>query len=422
MSAKIQSVKGMNDILPSQSPTWQSVETVLRKVAELYAYQEIRTPVLEKTTLFRQALGEATDIIEKEMYAFEDAGGEHLCMRPENTASVVRAGIQHGLFYHNQIRLWYMGPMFRRDRPQKGRYRQFSQFGMEAIGWPNPEIDAEIIMASAKIWGLLGLQDIRLCLNTLGSNLSRERFKEALVTYLSDYKNELDVDSQRRLKTNPLRILDSKNQRTQDILNQAPQINDFIDSQESDHFAHICDLLTQSSIAFHIDASLVRGLDYYTSTVFEWVTDANGAQNAICGGGRYDGLIALHGGANTPACGFALGLDRLVECYQAQQHGNVTEQLDIYLITLSSNDSSLSTKIGESLRNAGYKTAMNHGAGKLKSQLKKANANGAKIALILGESESTQGVIQVKPLRGQGETQNIATSNLLNFIETNQLL
>ena len=268
MSSKLQSVKGMNDLLPAQSPYWQFVERVLREIAGAYAYDEIRTPILEKTALFVQSIGAQTDIVEKEMFAFEDAGGELLCMRPENTASVVRAGVQHGLFHNTQARLWYMGPMFRRERPQKGRYRQFSQFGMEAIGWSGAEADVEVILAGARIWKALGVKDVHLYLNSLGSDDCRARYRAALVVFLKQHLDALDADGRRRLESNPLRILDSKNPDTQRILGDAPVINDYLDDDASAHFAQVRRLLDDAGVAYTIDSSLVRGLDYYTSTVF----------------------------------------------------------------------------------------------------------------------------------------------------------
>jgi len=416
MSNKLQSVKGMNDLLPAQSPVWQFVEARLREVANAYAYDEIRTPILEKTALFVQSIGEQTDIVEKEMFAFEDNGGEHLCMRPENTASVVRAGVQHGLFHNTQARLWYMGPMFRRERPQKGRYRQFSQFGMEAFGWSGPEADVEVMLAGARTWQALGVKDVHLYLNSLGSDSCRAAYRDALVEYLQQHFEQLDNDSQRRLQSNPLRILDSKHPGTRKILEHAPIISDYLDEDASAHFARVCSLLESAGIDYTIDAGLVRGLDYYTSTVFEWKTTRLGAQNTVCAGGRYDDLVARRGGRSTPACGFAMGMERLVELLAEEGSTPSANQLDAYLISLDAQASPKAMQIAEELRNVGLNVASSHGAGKLKSQLKKADLSGADFALILGQSELDAGEIQLKPLRGQFESQNVAFDQLESLI------
>ncbi len=418
MSSKLQSVKGMNDLLPTQSPYWQFVEQVLREIASAYAYDEIRTPILEKTALFVQSIGEQTDIVEKEMFAFEDAGGEFLCMRPENTASVVRAGVQHGLFHNTQARLWYMGPMFRRERPQKGRYRQFSQFGMEAVGWSGAEADVEVMLAGARIWKALGVKDVHLYLNSLGSDGCRTRYRTALVDFLKQHVDALDADSSRRLESNPLRILDSKNPDTQRILEDAPVITDYLDAEESAHFAQVRHLLDDARVAYTIDSSLVRGLDYYTSTVFEWKTAKLGAQNTICAGGRYDDLVERRGGQSTPACGFAMGIERLVELLIEEQNALRIKALDVWFISLDTEANQAAFRLAEKLRDTGLTVAMNHGVGKLKSQLKKADASGAQFALILGSTELEQGVVQVKPLRGQFESQNVAFDAVLELIHS----
>jgi len=422
MNHKLQSVKGMNDLLPSQSAAWQFVESVLREVANAYAYEEIRTPILEKTALFVQSIGEQTDIVEKEMFAFEDAGGEHLCMRPENTASVVRAGVQHGLLHNTQARLWYMGPMFRRERPQKGRYRQFYQFGMEAFGWSGAEADVEVILAGARIWKALGVKDVRLCLNTLGSDSCRANYREALVAYLKQHFDALDADSQRRLETNPLRILDSKNPQTRDILQGAPLIKDYLDEAASTHFARVCNMLGEAGIDYQVDQSLVRGLDYYTSTVFEWKTGKLGAQNTVCAGGRYDDLVARRGGRATPACGFAMGMERLIELLAEEGNSPPLNTVDAYFISLDDESNTAAMKLAEILRDEGLAVAMNHGVGKLKSQLKKADQSGAKFALILGQAELAALEVQLKPLRGQFEAQNVALDQLGQFIRNHNSL
>lgn len=416
MSQKLQSVKGMNDLLPVQSPVWQFVESTLREVARAYAYDEIRTPILEKTALFVQSIGEQTDIVEKEMFAFEDIGGEHLCMRPENTASVVRAGVQHGLFHNTQARLWYMGPMFRRERPQKGRYRQFSQFGMEAFGWAGPQADVEVMLAGARIWKALGVQDVHLYINSLGSDACRARYRKALVEYLQQHFDKLDADSQRRLESNPLRILDSKHPLTREVLESAPVISEYLNETAAAHFAAVCEMLESAGIAFTVDATLVRGLDYYTSTVFEWKTTRLGAQNTVCAGGRYDDLVERRGGRSTPACGFAMGMERLVELLAEEGSSPSVDCLDAYLISLDNETGSAAMGIAENLRNAGLTIATNHGAGKLKAQLKKADLSGAQFALILGPVELESKEIQLLPLRGQSERQNIAFDQLEHII------
>ena len=418
MSCKLQSVKGMNDLLPAQSPYWQYIEQVLRKIADAYGYAEIRTPILEKTALFVQSIGEQTDIVEKEMFAFEDAGGEFLCMRPECTASVVRAGVQHGLFHNTQARLWYMGPMFRRERPQKGRYRQFSQFGMEAIGWSGAEADVEVILAGARIWKALGVKDVHLYLNSLGSDDCRVRYRAALVGYLTQHIEALDTDSQRRLDSNPLRILDSKNPDTQRILEHAPVINDYLDDTASAHFMRVCSMLDDEGVAYTIDSSLVRGLDYYTSTVFEWKTGKLGAQNTVCAGGRYDDLIERRGGQSSPACGFAMGMERLVELLMEEHNALQIKPLDVWFISLDIQANQAAFRLTESLRDRGLTVAMNLGVGKLKSQLKKADASGAQFALILGQTELEQGVVQLKPLRGQFERQDVAFDAVFDTINS----
>ena len=419
MSGKLQSVKGMNDLLPGQSPYWQFIEQVLRDIASAYGYEEIRTPILEKTALFVQSIGEQTDIVEKEMFAFEDTGGEQLCMRPENTASVVRAGVQHGLLHNTQARFWYMGPMFRRERPQKGRYRQFSQFGMEAFGWAGAEADAEVMLAGARIWKALGVRDVHLYLNSLGSEACRRHYREALVDYLRQHFEALDADSQRRLDSNPLRVLDSKVAATQAILAEAPRINDYFDDEAREHFATVCRLLDDAGIAYTVDPGLVRGLDYYTSTVFEWKTGRLGAQNTVCAGGRYDDLVERRGGRPTPACGFAMGMERLVELLLEEDNPLEVNAVDAWLISLDREANPAAFRLAESLRDAGVSVAMNHGVGKLKSQLKKADASGARFALLLGQTEMEQGVVQVKPLRGQFDSRDIAFDAVAELLKAN---
>lgn len=414
MSNKIQVVKGMNDLLPGQIEHWHRVEAVLRDVAWRYGYQEIRTPVLEKTELFRQSIGEQTDIVEKEMYVFEDAGGVSLALRPEATASTVRAGNQHGLFHNRQQRLWYMGPMFRREKPQKGRYRQFHQFGIEAFGWPGPDVDAEVIRVGARVWKELGVTDVRLHLNTLGSPESRARYRDALRDYFDSHRDALDEDSLRRLERSPLRILDSKVPRTREVVDSAPSLMEFIDPDGRRSFEALVESLQASGIEPVVDDRLVRGLDYYTSTVFEWVTDQLGAQSAVCAGGRYDGLVEMRGGRPTPAIGFAMGIERLVELMSVQSAHEDEIALDVYLVSLVAQQ--VAVTIGERLRDAGFRVCEHCGGGKLANRMKRADQSGARFAVIIGEEEANDGSVQLKDLRGDLGQRKIPLEELVETL------
>ena len=414
MSSKIQAVKGMNDLLPGDITHWHEVERVLRDVAWRYGYQEIRTPILEKTELFKQSIGDQTDIVEKEMYVFQDAGDVSLAMRPEATASTVRAGIQHGLFHNQQQRLWYMGPMFRREKPQKGRYRQFHQFGVEAFGWPGADIDAEVIRIGARVWKELGVSNVSLQLNTLGSPVTRLKWRDELREYFSAHRDSLDEDSLRRLERNPLRILDSKVAQTIAIVDGAPSIIDYLDDDARTNFETLCDSLERSAITVNINPRLVRGLDYYTSTVFEWVTDKLGAQSAVCAGGRYDGLIEARGGRSTPGVGFAMGVERLVELMHVESVHQTDSLLDVYVISLA--DQQLAVETAESLRDLGIRAGEHCGGGKLKNQMKRADASGARFAVIIGEQELADNAVQLKDLRGSGGQQIIARDNLTSEV------
>ena len=388
----------MNDLLPDQVPVWHRVEAVLRDVSEQYGYHEIRTPMVEKTALFTQSIGDQTDIVEKEMYTFVDAGEESLTLRPESTASTVRACIQHGLIHNRQIRLWYMGPMFRRERPQRGRYRQFHQFGVEALGWPGPDIDGEIIRIGERIWKELGIQGLVLELNTLGSERSRMAYRQALTGFLTEQRDCLDEVSLRRLHANPLRILDSKSPQVQAVLKDAPVLQDFMEAGEQEHFASLCRSLAQSGIACRINPKLVRGLDYYSGTVFEWITDRLGAQSAVCAGGRYDKLIANRGGKDTPAIGFAMGLERLIELVMLQSGKAETQPVHAYMIDLTDSPD-VTIRIAEKLRDKGLNVIGHCGERKLRHQLKKADQSGAILALIRGQDEAESGVVQLKHLQ-----------------------
>ncbi|MBQ0757280.1 MAG: histidine--tRNA ligase [Amphritea sp.] len=332
--AKIKAIRGMNDILPDQTPVWQFLENSVKSVLGAYGYSEIRMPIVEQTDLFKRSIGEVTDIVEKEMYTFDDRNGESLTLRPEGTASCVRAGEEHGLLFNQTQRLWYQGPMFRYEKPQKGRYRQFHQIGVETFGMASADIDAEVIMLSARLWKELGILDsVTLQLNSLGSNEARAEYKDALVAYLTERKDKLDEDSQRRLTTNPLRVLDSKDPQTQSMLDDAPSLTDYLDDESREHFADLCDMLDRAGITYELNPRLVRGLDYYCKTVFEWVTDKLGAQGTVCAGGRYDGLVKQLGGRPTPAVGFAMGVERLILLLETLEvvPDNLKQPFDLYL-------------------------------------------------------------------------------------------
>ena len=406
----------MNDILPGETSRWQYLEDTLREVAHAYGYQEIRLPVLEKTELFKRSIGEVTDIVEKEMYTFDDRNGDSLTMRPEGTASCVRACMQHGLL-HNQVqRLWYAGPMFRHERPQKGRYRQFHQIGIEAFGMAGPDIDAEIIFMSARMWQRLGLQGAVLQINSLGTVAARADYRTALVDYLRAREDGLDEDSLRRLDSNPLRILDSKNPAMQGLIEAAPRLPDYLDDESREHFAQLCALLDAAGLEYEINPRLVRGLDYYSKTVFEWVTDQLGAQGTICAGGRYDGLVEYLGGKPTPAFGFALGLERLLALLEAGAVEMPAQQPHVYLVLSGQAAVQRGMVFAEQLRDAvpGLQLQSNCGDGSFKSQFKRADKSGAQLALVMGDDEVAQGNVILKSLRDDsGQTmlaqQDVAT-------------
>ncbi|MEM7195522.1 MAG: histidine--tRNA ligase [Pseudomonadota bacterium] len=408
--SKIQSVKGMNDLLPDTIDQWHRIESSIRQVAWQYGYQEIRTPILEKTELFKQSIGDQTDIVEKEMYTFADAGDVSLTMRPEATASTVRACNQHGLLHNQQQRLWYMGPMFRRERPQKGRYRQFHQFGIEAFGWNGPDIDAEIIQVGARLWKNLGIRDISLLVNTLGSESSRKTYRSELQAYLQRYEADLDADSRRRLHSNPLRVLDSKAEKTREILEQAPKMGDFLDPDALAHFEGFRGLLEAMEIPYTVDDRLVRGLDYYTSTVFEWVTGSLGAQSAVCAGGRYDNLVEHRGGKPTPAIGFAMGVERLIELAAIETEIDQKRCPDIYVIPVDAAQQSLAIKLAERLRDANLFVVTHCGGGKIRNQMKRADSSGATLTLMLGESEVASGSVTVKRMRAETDPGDASTA------------
>jgi histidyl-tRNA synthetase len=402
MAAAIQPVRGMNDVLPDATPLWQWVEAKAREVFEAYGYRELRMPLVERTELFSRSIGEVTDIVEKEMYSFTDRNGDQLSLRPEATASCVRAAISNGLIHNQQQRLWYSGPMFRYERPQKGRYRQFHQLGAEALGFAGPDADAELILMSARLWHSLGLKDLKLELNSLGTAASRRAYRALLVEYFGAQRERLDEDSLRRLEQNPLRILDSKHPGMQALIAAAPSITDHLDSQSADHFNELKAILNAAGLPFRVNPRLVRGLDYYSHTVFEWLTDQLGAQAAVCSGGRYDGLVAELGGRDTPAAGWALGVERLVEL--VQDIAPPAPAPHAYLVPGGRAAQAAAFALGESLRNAlqGLRLVTHCGEGSLKAAMKKADKSGATLALILGDAELAGGHVVLKPLRSGG--------------------
>jgi histidyl-tRNA synthetase len=404
----------MHDILPGDLNVWSHLETVVREVVESYGYREIRLPLLEHTELFKRSIGTATDIVEKEMYTFLDANGESLTLRPEATASVVRAGLTHGLFHNQRQKLWTAGPMFRYEKPQQGRYRQFYQFDIEAIGYDGPDVDAELIIMSARMWRRLNLSRLELQINSLGTPASRQTYRAALVEYFSDVKNVLDSDSIRRLERNPLRILDSKNPDMQAIITAAPVMLDFLDEESIEHFAGLRALLDAAGVEYTINPRLVRGLDYYSRTVFEWVTDALGSQGAICSGGRYDGLVEKLGGRATPAVGWAMGIERLVALFEVCGGVVRAANPDVYVAALGAGTEMRALSLAEQLRDdvPGIRIEMNMGGGSFKAQMKRADKSGAMYALIMGEQELADKSIGFKPLRSANEQETVALQDL----------
>ncbi|MBG6502127.1 histidine--tRNA ligase [Pseudomonas aeruginosa] len=414
MSKSLQAIRGMNDILPEQTPAWRYLERTFAGLLDGYGYSEIRLPILEFTELFARGIGEGTDVVDKEMYTFLDRNGESLTMRPEGTAGCVRAVLEHGLSGGGQVqKLWYTGPMFRYEKPQKGRYRQFHQIGVEVFNLPGPDIDAELIILTWRLWQKLGMADaVTLQLNTLGSSEARARYREALVAYLQERFEQLDEDSQRRMTTNPLRILDSKVESTQALLVGAPTLHDYLDEESIAHFEGLKARLDAVGLRYEINQKLVRGLDYYCRTAFEWVTDKLGAQGTVCGGGRYDGLVSQFGGKPTPGVGFAMGVERLVLLLETL--GVIPAELnrpaDLYVCAFGEPAELAALTLAEQLRSAipGIRLLVNAGAGSFKSQFKKAAKSGARFALILGEDEVANRVVGFKPLRDEGEQQSIA--------------
>ncbi|MCI7479359.1 MAG: histidine--tRNA ligase [[Pasteurella] aerogenes] len=416
MAKTIQAIRGMNDCSPTESPLWQWVEGKVRSVLQNYGYSEVRMPIVESTPLFARAIGEVTDVVSKEMYTFWD-NDEQLTLRPEGTAGCVRAAIEHGWIYNNEQRLWYLGPMFRHERPQKGRYRQFHQAGVEVFGIANPEIDAELILLTARLWKELGIfEHVTLQLNSIGSLQARQNYRAALVAFLEQHLDLLSEEEKERLVKNPLRILDSKNEVLQKVLNDAPKLLDYLDDDSREHFAQVCALLDAMGIQYEVNPKLVRGLDYYNKTVFEWVTSALGAQGTVCGGGRYDGLVEQLGGHAACGVGFAMGLERLVLLVQeVNQYIDLPRAVDIYVIYAGENTTLAAFQLAEKLRTElpHLRTMTHCSGGNFKKQFKRADKNAAKIALVIGESEVAQGQVIVKDLLGGVEQQSVALDDVV---------
>ncbi|KHT02803.1 histidine--tRNA ligase [Pectobacterium brasiliense] len=421
MAKNIQAIRGMNDYLPAETALWQRIENSLKQVLSGYGYNEIRLPIVEQTPLFKRAIGEVTDVVEKEMYTFDDRNGDSLTLRPEGTAGCVRAGIEHGILYNQEQRLWYVGPMFRYERPQKGRYRQFHQLGCEVFGLQGPDIDAELILMTARWWRVLGIADhVKLELNSIGSLDARARYREALVAFLEQHKDQLDEDCLRRMYTNPLRVLDTKNPQIQVLLNDAPVLTDYLDDESRAHFEALGELLTQSGIPYTVNPRLVRGLDYYNRTVFEWVTTSLGSQGTVCAGGRYDGMVEQLGGHATPAVGFAMGLERLVLLVQSVNPDFKAQSgVDVYLISSGAGTQVAAMQLAEKLRDAlpQLKLMTNYGGGNFKKQFARADKWGARVALVLGENEVAAGQVVVKNL-SNGEQDTLAQADVASRLAT----
>ena len=420
MAKNIQAIRGMNDCSPTESPLWQWIEGQVRQILSSYGYSEVRTPIVESTPLFARAIGEVTDVVSKEMYTFWD-NDEQLTLRPEGTAGCVRAAIEHGWIYNNEQRLWYMGPMFRHERPQKGRYRQFHQAGVEVFGISTPEIDAELIILTARLWKALGIdQHVSLQLNSIGSLEARANYRSALVAFLENHQDLMSEEEKERLVKNPLRILDTKNQALQDVLDGAPKLLDYLDDESREHFAQLCGLLDAVGIQYEINPKLVRGLDYYNKTVFEWVTSALGAQGTVCGGGRYDGLVEQLGGHATSGVGFAMGLERLVLLVQEVNKSiPVKSAVDIYVVYQGEGTTLAAFQLAEKLRSElpHLSTMLHCSGGNFKKQFKRADKSGATLALVLGESEVQNNQVVVKHLLGAEEQQTIDVDNLIEHVK-----
>ncbi|MEY2697772.1 MAG: histidine--tRNA ligase [Pseudomonadota bacterium] len=421
MSEKIQAIRGMHDVLPEQSPHWQRVEAELRRVMAAYGYQEIRLPIVEKTELFKRSIGEVTDIVEKEMYTFDDRNGDSLTLRPEGTAGCLRACLEHGLL-HNQIqKLWYLGPMFRHERPQKGRYRQFYQFGVETYGLAGPDIDLELILLCRRLWRALGIESqLRLEINSLGTAAERLEYRKGLVAYFRQHLDQLDEDSLRRLETNPLRILDSKNPDLKAVIAGAPVLTEALGEVSRAHFDRLLTDLEAQGVAYVVNPRLVRGLDYYSNTVFEWITESLGAQGTVCAGGRYDGLVEQLGGKGSSAIGFALGMERLIELVNETTAAVEMPTADVYLIVAGDAAERMGVRLAENLRDQfpNLRLQIHLGGGGFKSQFKRADRSGAEIGLVIGDDEARDGLVGVKFLRREAEQQKVAEADVASLIET----
>jgi histidyl-tRNA synthetase len=417
-SRQIQAIRGMNDVLPDAARLWERCEETVRGWLRAYGYRNLRTPILEKTELFVRSIGEVTDIVEKEMYTFVDAlSGESLALRPEGTAACVRAVIEHNLLYAGPQRLWYWGPMFRHERPQKGRFRQFHQVGVEALGFPGSDIDAEHLAMCARLWRALGVDGIELDLNTLGDAPSRNRYRQRLVRYLERHEGRLDADSKRRLRANPLRILDSKNPEMAELIAGAPKLTEDLDEDSLKRFEELQGLLRESGVSFRINSRLVRGLDYYNGAVYEWVSDRLGAQNAVCAGGRYDALVEQIGGKPTPACGFALGIERLLALMK-DGAGRPAPGPDVYLVRQGATAERYGARVAEHMRDGGLAVVLHCGGGSFKSQMKRADASGARFAVIVGDDEAEKQMVALKPLREPGEQAQASADEAARIIRS----
>ncbi len=420
MASNIQAVRGMHDVLPDQTALWQYAEGIIREVLSSYGYSEIRLPIVEKTELFKRSIGEVTDIVEKEMYTFDDRNGDSLTLRPEGTAGCLRACLEHGLLHHQTHRLWYYGPMYRHERPQKGRYRQFIQLGVETYGMSGPDIDAELILLMHRLWQKLGIRDkVSLQLNSLGTIAERLAYREVLVAYFQHHKEGLDEDSLRRLNTNPLRILDSKNPELKDIIANAPELMAYLGSESLAHFKAITTTLEDLGVAYQINTRLVRGLDYYSKTVFEWVTDELGSQGTVCAGGRYDGLIEQLGGKPNHAVGFAMGMERLLALLELRDDLPVTKSVDAYMIRVGEKAEREGLRFAETIRNEfpTLKLQLSADGGSFKNQFKKADKVGAEFAIILGDDEVDRGEVGIKCLRNELAQQTMPQSQAISFLQ-----
>lgn len=415
MAKTIQAIRGMNDCLPTNTPLWQKVESSVKEVLGAYGYSEIRMPIVEVTSLFKRAIGEVTDVVEKEMYTFDDLNGDSLSLRPEGTAGCVRAAIQNGLTYNQEQRLWYIGPMFRHERPQKGRYRQFHQVGVEVFGVPGPDVDAELIIMTARLWKKLGInQHVRLELNSIGSLEARKNYREKLIAFLEQHLDALDEDAKRRMYSNPLRVLDSKNPQVQEVLVDAPELKDYLDEESKAHFEGVCAILDAAGIEYQVNPRLVRGLDYYNRTVFEWITDSLGAQGTVCGGGRYDGLVEQLGGKATTAVGFAMGLERLVLLMETLELTDVRPNVDVYMVTMGEGSLVAGMNLAETLRDQlpELRVMTHFGGGNFKKQFKRADKVGARIAIVLGEDEVVNNKATLKDLQA-GEQYTLSQGEIV---------